>query len=207
MNFKEKLLKENKTRWLDVGCGGNFEEGFYYLDIFPKQEIPKEARKDYFRADMRNLSGREIKRLGKFDLIRMQHFLEHLSYEDAQKALINCAKILKKDGIILISVPDLRVHIKAYLNDKYKNWKGFQWWANKRIPKDAPNSFYFSIFAHSMLWEEHKWCYDIKGLKYVLGKTKKYKNIKELKFGDSLSNNSFTHNRPEEDVCVIANKA
>jgi len=40
MILKEKLIKENKTIWLDIGCGKNFEEGFYYLDIKPKRKIP-----------------------------------------------------------------------------------------------------------------------------------------------------------------------
>lgn len=35
MNLKEKLISENKTRWLDIGNGGNFEDGFYYMDILP----------------------------------------------------------------------------------------------------------------------------------------------------------------------------
>ena len=45
MNLKEKLIKEKRTRWLDVGCGGNFEDGFYYLDTFPEGIIdPRSGR-------------------------------------------------------------------------------------------------------------------------------------------------------------------
>jgi hypothetical protein len=65
---------------------------------------------------------------------------------------------------------------------------------HQRIAKDAPNSFYFSIFAHSMIYESHKWCYDNDGLIYQLKKSNKFKNIWELKHSGSLALNPFTHN-------------
>lgn len=206
MNLKEKLIKEKKTRWLDVGNGCNFEDGFYYLDILPKRNVPSDKKNKYFKKDICKLNDKDIKELGKFDYIRMQHFLEHLSLEEGQTALKNIAKLLKPNGIITISTPDLKVHIDRYLKNKYKEWDGFKWWANKRIPDNAPNSYYFSIYAHSMPWEEHKWCYDNEGLKCQLRDTGKYRNIKELKLTDKLANIPFTHGRPEEDVCFIAIK-
>lgn len=206
MNLHDKLVKEKRNRWLDVGCGGNFEEGFYYLDIFPEGIIESGHKERYFRSDVLHFSTEDLKKLGKFDLVRMQHTFEHFSFEEGQRVLKNCAKILKKDGIILISTPDLRVHIKKYLNNSYKNWEGYKEWANQRIPKDAPDSFYFSMFAHSLPYEQHKWCYDSKGLIYQINAAGAFKGIKELKFDSLLSSKPFTHNRPEEDVCVMAIK-
>lgn len=206
MNLKEKLISEHKTRWLDVGCGGNFEEGFFYLDTFPEEILDPKFKDRYFRIDILNCSQQELESLGKFDLIRMQHTFEHFSYEEGQRVSLVCAKILKKEGIILITVPDLKVHIKKYTNNKYSKGDKFKEWANKRIPENAPSSFYFSVFAYSMPYESHKWCYDYEGLKYQLELSKKYKNIKEIKFSDPLANYPFTHNRPEEDVCIIASK-
>lgn len=214
MNLKEKLLAEGKTRWLDIGSAENFEEGFFYMDILPIKSFKAGTIRDdverygdkYFQADITNLKDEQIKRFGKFDYIRMQHTFEHFTYEEGQKALKNCAKLLKKGGFITISVPDLRVHIQKYLNNGYEKWTGFKWWAHKRIPKNSPNSFYFSIFAHSMPWERHMWCYDYEGLEYQLKKSQAFKDIKELGANDELANVPFTHNRPEEDVCVIAAK-
>ncbi len=48
MNLKELLQQENKLRWLDVGCGGNFEKGFYYLDVFPKGILDLAVQKNTF---------------------------------------------------------------------------------------------------------------------------------------------------------------
>ena len=89
----------------------------------------------------------------------MQHAFEHFEFEDVNKILSNCAKLLNEDGYLIITTPDLKVHINNYLNNGYKKWNGFKWWAHKRIPMNSPMSFYFSVFAHSMPWEKHKWCY------------------------------------------------
>lgn len=214
MNLKEKLLAEGKVRWLDIGSAENFEEGFFYLDKLPLESFKTEKIRNvskkygdkYFEMDIANLKDAEFKKLGIFDYIRMQHTFEHLTYEDGQKALRNCAKLLNKGGIISISVPDLRIHIQRYLKSDYKKWNGFKWWALKRIPVNAPNSYYFSIFVYSMPWEEHKWCYDYEGLEFQLKKTRMFKDIRELKLSDAMANVPFTHNRPEEDVCAFAIK-
>jgi hypothetical protein len=54
--------------------------------------------------------------------------------------------------------------------------------------------------------QQHKWCYDVKGLKYMLGLSDKYTAIKQLKISSELASVPFTHNRPEEDLCVLAQR-
>jgi predicted SAM-dependent methyltransferase len=206
MNLKEKLIDEKKTRWLDIGCGGIFEDGFYYLDTFQPSILDKKYQDKYIRLDIVNAQESNLRELGKFDFLRMQHVFEHFSYEEGKKVLTNCSELLSDDGYILITVPDLRINIEKYLNNGYKEWQGFKAWALNRIPEDAPESFYFSIFAYSMPFESHKWCYDFEGLRYVFDETGLWKNIVELKVADELSGVPFTHNRPEEDVCILAQK-
>jgi predicted SAM-dependent methyltransferase len=197
--LKDKLIQENKIKWLDIGCGGHFENNFYYLDTFPEGMIREKDK--YIRANIVHLSESEFEKIGKFDLIRMQHVFEHFTPEDGLKVLDNCAKLLNKDGYILISTPDLRKYVHLYLTDRIK--ENFDWALN-RIDKNSPNSFYFSIFSHSMLHEKHEWCYDAEGLIYQLNRTNKYKNIAEISLSDNLANIPFTHNRPNQDVCVLA---
>ncbi len=206
MNLKEQLTQAKKTRWLDIGSGGNFEDGFYYLDTFPEGMVDERFRKRYFRADLLNSSDLKLKELGTFDLVRLQHTFEHFTPEEGLRVLQTCARLLNDGGYILISVPDLRVHIEKYRNGGYADWKGFRWWANQRISENAPDSFYFSIFAHSMPYEGHKWCYDNEGLQFQLEQAEVFVDIQELKLDNPLSSTPFTHNRPEEDVCYLARK-
>ena len=199
MGLKEKLISEGKTRWLDIGCGGNFENDFFYLDNFPEDTI--KDRQKYFRVDIVNMNDDEADRIGKFDLVRLQHVFEHFTPEEGIRVLGNCAKLLNPDGYILISTPDLKKYVHMYLSGKIK--ENFPW-ALTRIEKNSPDSFYFSVFAHSVLHEQHKWCYDIEGLIYQMNATGKFKNITELRITDELAASPFTHNRPHEDVCVLA---
>lgn len=207
MTLQEVLTKESKTRWVDIGSGGNLDPAFEYVDIFPEDIIDERFRASYHRLDIVSASDEALAKLGSFDLVRMQHTLEHLTFEEGKVALLNCAKLLKPGGYMLMTVPDLKIHIQKYSRGNYREWKGFVAWANQRIPTDAPDSAYFSIFAHSMTFEPHKWCYDYEGLEYQLARTGQFVGIKELKLDDVLAQVPFTHNRPEEDVCVIARKA
>ncbi|GAB3544091.1 class I SAM-dependent methyltransferase [Spirosoma fluminis] len=197
--LREKLIRERKTKWLEIGCGGTFEENFVYVDLFPKSLV--DTKGTYYRLDIVHATEEEFAQLGKFDLIRMQHVFEHFSPEDGLIALNNCANLLNPDGYILISVPDLRKYIGFYLTNQIRNNYD---WALNRIKKDSPNSFYFSVFTHSVQHERHEWCYDAEGLIYQLERTKKFKAIRELTLTDELANIPFTHNRPNEDVCVLA---
>jgi SAM-dependent methyltransferase len=205
MTLKERLLKTKKTRWLDIGCGGNREPGFLRMDTFPPATMPAAERRRYVQCDIVKLPDDVAERLGKFDLVRMQHAFEHFSYEEGRQVLKNCARLLKQDGIIVISVPDLRIHVRRYLHKGYKK-SGYRWWAYNRIPEDSPDSFYFSIFAHSMPHEQHKWCYDYEGLRYQLKSCGEFDGIRRLGVRNALASTPFTHNRPDEDLCVLAVK-
>lgn len=199
IGLKEKLIKENKLKWLDIGCGDNFEDNFYYLDTFAENLVRNKER--YFRADITNITETNLERIGKFDFVRMQHVFEHFTPEQGLIVLENISKLLNKKGYLLITTPDLKIYANLYLSGKIS--KDFEW-AYNRIEKDSPDSFYFSIFSHSLLTEKHKWCYDFEGLKYQLAKTKKYKNIEEITLEHEYASTPFTHNRPEVDVCILA---
>lgn len=52
------------------------------------------------------------------DLIRSEHFLEHISLEHGQRLLFDCFRVLKKGGRIRISVPSLETAILDYMHNK-----------------------------------------------------------------------------------------
>lgn len=206
MTLEESLIADNKTRWLDVGCSVNLADSFEGIDVFSSSEIEEIKRSRYHQLDIVNAGDEDLKPLGVFDLVRSQHMLEHVTFEDAVRVLKNCAKLLKKDGYLVITVPDLKVYIQKYLNNEFKDWPEYTYWANKRIPEGAPNSAYFSYYTHAMPDDQHKWCYDYEGLEFQLKRTGLFKNIYELKNTDPLASKPFTHSRPIEDVCIMAQK-
>jgi predicted SAM-dependent methyltransferase len=207
--LRSHLTSKGQTRWLEVGCGGTLEEGFFYIDIFPEGVVDRSFRDKYFRVDIANASEHDLLQVGKFDLVRMQHVFEHFTPEEGRLVLRKCAGLLNPGGYLLITTPDLRIHANTYLGAGYKGnrqMESFNKSAWKRVDPNAPDSFYFSVFTHSLLYERHMWCYDFEGLQYLLRETASFEDIEELGLDHPLANFPFTHNRPEEDVCVLARK-
>jgi len=205
--LRRHLLNSGKTRWLEIGCGGTLEEGFHYIDVFPEGIVDQSFRSRYSRIDILNASTHELEQLGRFDLVRMQHVFEHFTPEDGKRVLETVGSLLDPGGYLLITTPDLRVHAQTYLNGSYKDnapMEPYNQYARTRIPEDAPNSFYFSVFAHSLPYEKHLWCYDFEGLEYQLNRTGLFDDIQEIGWEHALAACPFTHNRPEHDVCVLA---
>jgi predicted SAM-dependent methyltransferase len=202
-------LESGKSRWLEIGCGGKLDDDFHYVDIFPEGIVDRSARGRYSRLDIVNASTQDLEKLGRFDFVRMQHVFEHFTPEDGSRVLQNVGSLLHAGGLLLITTPDLRIHSKTYLNGGYKDnvrMESYNSNARMRIPEDAPNSFYFSVFAHSLLYEKHLWCYDFDGLRYQLSRTDLFEEIEEIGLEHPLASCPFTHNRPEYDVCVLARR-
>src|SRR3954471_304638 len=111
-SLKEILGSDNKNRWLDLGSSSSFNEGFYFADLHAPSETPEAMRSKYFQLDILKATAEDLNRLGKFDLIRMQHVFEHFSMEDGFKALETCSCLLNENGYLLMTVPDLKIFIK-----------------------------------------------------------------------------------------------
>lgn len=218
LGLKRKLILEGKTRWLDIGNGDRFEDGFEYLDWLVHDDIDSAIRARCHQADILNLAAPNFAELGAFDLVRMQHVFEHFSFEEGPRVLRNCGRLLKPGGLLLITVPDLRIFADAYRGGAFGLLKSFRNFAVGRIPEKSPASCYFSMFAHSFGYspdlastarahrDQHKWCYDFEGLSYQLGLAGGFTGIRRIGLLHPLASISFTHNRLEQDVCVLSAK-
>ena len=206
--LEDELLKNNQNRWLDLGSSINHtNKNFYFADLYPIEECLDEMKSKYFQLNISvPMSIEDKDRLGTFDLIRMQHVFEHFTFEEADIVLENCFNLLSENGKILISVPDLDIYVRRYLNKTLKQIPSFGPWAHTRIKENSPNSDYFSIYAHSMLHEKHLWCYNKEGLINKIKQTGKFKSVKKIGLLNKLAGIPFTHNRIQEDLCVIATK-
>lgn len=200
-------MAEGKTSWLDLESSKHLEEGFKGADIIPVDQIEARLRDKYFYWNAcQPLSEKQKEEIGLFDFIRMQHVFEHFTPEEGQKVLQHTFALLNPGGYLLITVPNLRIFLRRY---KYKllhyNWS-FAEWAHTRIVPGAPQSFYFSIFTHSVPHQSHHWCYDKEGLKYQISRSIDAESIEFLSVFHPLASIPFTHNRPLEDLCVLIKK-
>lgn len=128
MLVREILKLNKKVTVLDVGCGRGLIGGFLQkydnvtidgMDV--DEEAIEEAKKYNKYRTFYNSSIEKIdyKELPKYDVIVFGDLLEHLvkPYE----VLIKMEKNLKKDGIILVSIPNI-AHVDIIKNLINNNW-------------------------------------------------------------------------------------
>ncbi len=89
--------KEDSLIQLNLGCYNKKLPGFVNVDI----------RKDVEPDVVDNALTLSTFKSDSVDLIYSCHMLEHLNYQDTEKALIRWLEVLKPKGILRLSVPDL----------------------------------------------------------------------------------------------------
>jgi predicted SAM-dependent methyltransferase len=92
---------------LHLGCGQIDHPGFINIDGFPGKHI-------HYVRDISNLS---VFKDETVDLIYACHCLEHFPYNGVSKVLAEWYRVLKKNGILRISVPDFELMLKIYLDN------------------------------------------------------------------------------------------
>lgn len=104
--FLEKSMREMK---LHLGCGKRYIKGYIHIDLA-----------DYPHIDYNH----DIKTLPMFadnsvDLIYASHVIEYFDRFEVVEVLKEWRRVLKKDGILRLAVPDFEALTEGY--EKYKN--------------------------------------------------------------------------------------
>ena len=158
----------SKLRWLRrLLIGLRLLPASYETD-WPSQPRLRDCRKGLPFAD------------GSIDFLYTSHFLEHLPRWQATKLLRDCWRILRPDGVLRISVPDLRLLAEKYVQ------RDQQYYAQVQPPNvDAAwtiaDSFGAGFYGHDT-WTQpswtarlrekfirgHLWMYDFESLSRLL---------------------------------------
>ncbi|MHA1279612.1 MAG: class I SAM-dependent methyltransferase [Candidatus Helarchaeota archaeon] len=106
---------------LHIGCGEVYFDGWVNID------------KDSEKADKKHDARKRLPyKDNSVDFIYNEHFIEHITVEDAIKILIDFYRVLKPEGVLRIATPDLDYLIEKYISPSWKNqdWietYGYQW--------------------------------------------------------------------------------
>lgn len=108
LSVYKKLFPKNVTSIVDLGCGtGEFLE--MAKEIFPKvlgvdlnDYAVKTCKKKGIPAMKADVNNTKLK-TNSFDVVRSKEVLEHV--QDAEKFILECKRILKKNGYLVIHVP------------------------------------------------------------------------------------------------------
>lgn len=95
------------SRLLNLACGSKISNYGNWINIdfkSPKSNV----------RECNILNGLNFKNQF-FDAVYCAQFIEHLTYTEAQKVLVDIARVLKKDGFIRLVTPDLEDLIQNYI--------------------------------------------------------------------------------------------
>jgi len=142
----QKLLDSGKEIWLEVGSGKRpGRNGWLSVDMSPKCDIHWDLRNGIPFPD------------NSVQKIYSSHFLEHLSFSEGQRFIIESKRVLSRGGNFSICVPNARHYIEAYMNpDKdistFFKFKPAYFNSNSRI--DFVNYMAYMNGHHKCMFDE-----------------------------------------------------
>ena len=151
----ERYFSEHEERKLHLGCGRNMIDGWLNSDFIP-------LRDDVLFLDVTNRFPFEN---DTFDYIFCEHMIEHISYADGFTMLSECQRVLKNNGKIRISTPDLEFLIDMYQDNKSELQLDYMKWSTENYINHAPypsDTFVINNFVRN--WG-HLFIYDEKTLR------------------------------------------
>lgn len=126
---------------LHLGCGRNIIDGWVNVDISgpirwdPTKPFPVSS--------------------GIIRFIYSEHFIEHLSLDQAKGLFNECYRVLQLGGVLRVSTPNLRKIVEEYLSGRLSEWQDVGW---------APSTPCLMMNEGMRLWG-HQFVYDSEELK------------------------------------------
>lgn len=190
--IKKIILEKEKNNLpikLHLGCGTNYFKGWINIDNNSDHNIKKLD----INWDLRNtlpLKNNSV------DFVYNEHFLEHLTVLEGQRAIAEFMRVLKKNGILRMAMPDLETPMKRYFDPNWKKAAIF-----KKFDLDFIKTKAEMINVSFRFWG-HQWLYDSEELKRRL-KEIGYKNIKFCKLRKSKYKELKNLETREESTLIV----
>lgn len=146
-----RYLSRHGAKKLHVSCGDNGLEGWLNTEYFPTARglVHLDATGPFPFPD------------GAFDFVFSEHMIEHVPYAGGQNMLRECHRVLREDGVLRVSTPDLAFLVDLYRSDKSELQRAYVDWNTKCFLPHAPHSEdtfvinnYFRCWGHSFIYDE-----------------------------------------------------
>lgn len=148
----KKLIKGKKKIMLNVGCGTDYKKGWINIDNNSDNNIEQLD----LNWDLRNpLPFAD----SSVDFVFNEHFIEHLTVDEAQVVIKDLMRVLKPGGVMRIAMPDLESVVNNYMNVPLDE---------DQVIKDYKLGFVKTRaewMNMSFRWWGHMWLYDWEELK------------------------------------------
>ena len=131
---------------LHLGCGNIVLSGWINIDFeSPNADIKHDLNNPLPFKD------------GSAEFIFAEHFIEHISYENACNLFRECRRVLAPGGVLRLSTPDLMYLVKVYISGEITEW-GELW-----QPKDP-----CELLNQAFRYWGHQYVYDFESLRNAL---------------------------------------
>jgi predicted SAM-dependent methyltransferase len=145
----ESYLAYTNPAKLHIGCGAHFLPGWLNTDYEP-------TRSDMLLLDATRQFGFKD---NSFDFVFSEHMIEHISFSAGSFMLRECCRILRPEGRIRISTPDLAFVLNLYASEKSDLQKRYiQWFTTRFGVPEASEAFvinqFFRFWGHQFIYDE-----------------------------------------------------
>ncbi len=169
-----QYLYKNTIRKLQVGSSISNLEDWLASDLIPTTSncIMLDATKKFPFSD------------NTFDYIYSEHMIEHITWDDGQKMLLESFRILKPGGKIRIATPNMSTFVGFYTGKTTKTSEKYIEWITEKYIKGI--DMYKPAFVLNNLFKNwnHQFIYDQELLGLALQKSG-FKDIKTVSYGCS----------------------
>lgn len=118
INVRRSLVKRKIAgqKKLHLACGNHVLDGWANIDLQSNRKV--------IGWDLTH--GLPV-RSGTIDLIFCEHFIEHITLEQAKALLVEIYRSLRPDGILRLSTPDLKKILDEYILGRTSEWANVGW--------------------------------------------------------------------------------
>lgn len=172
---------------LHLACGPVIREGWINVDI--------DEREGAFRWDLRRKLPFDA---GSIDVIYAEHFIEHITLEEAEALMRDCVRALSPVGVCRLSTPDLAFLVGEYQLGRLTEWADMGW--RPKSPARMINEG-MRLWGHHFLYDEA----ELHGMLYGAG----FATVKNCKWRESdIPALACAESRPyHRELIVEATKA
>jgi predicted SAM-dependent methyltransferase len=118
------------------------------------------------------------------DGVYCSHVLEHLAFEDCRRALINTHRMMKKNAVFRMVLPDLEHYIKSYTMSANNEHRAKEFMIKTSLGQIKRHAGIYSLIIESFGNSSHRWMWDYDSLNYELSQIG-FRNIRRALYGDS----------------------
>lgn len=113
LEAKRRLAGQTK---LHLACGRNVLEGWANIDLTGDAQVTGWDLTERLPVESETV-----------DFIFCEHFIEHITLEQANALLSDCYRILRPGGVFRLSTPNLRKLVDEYLAGRLTEWCDVGW--------------------------------------------------------------------------------